>query len=217
MGIRSSLRKKLIKRKIKIPYFLMNKQEKYFHRVFAKISSHDVIIDLGAHLGKFTAEFAKRARTVYAFEPHPDIFASLQKNTCRFSNVVAYQKAISDEDGEATLYSDPSQTSRPTEGSTLSNQKRDVSYENGFSVETVQLSKFIQDLHLQVKLIKIDIEGMEYNVINDLLNSGAIDLVDLVYVEDHCQYVDGLELQREQTLEEIRKRKLEHKFDFNWP
>ncbi|MCV0425430.1 MAG: FkbM family methyltransferase [Roseibium sp.] len=217
MGIRKSLRKKLLKRGNKVPYLLMNDDEKYLHRVLSMIGPEDTVIDLGAHVGKISRKFAERAKTVYSFEPHPEIFRTLQDNTKEFPNITTFQKAVSDTSGTAKLFSDPSMTTRPTQGSTLSDGKSDVSYENSYEVQLVHFSKFVQDLDCTVKLIKVDIEGMEYRIINDLIDSNAISRVEAVYVEDHCGIIGGLEAQRDATLEKIKRLNLGHKFNFDWP
>lgn len=217
MGIKRKLRKKLIKHGIDLPYFLMEAEEKYLHRVVKSVSSDDIVIDLGAHVGKISRMFARRARKVYAFEPNPETYKVLRERIADCPNIVALQKAVSDRDGTATLYFDPSGTDRPTEGSTLTDTKQDVSYENSFEVETVSLPGFIKSLESDVKLIKIDIEGLEYRVVNDLIDSGAMARVGKVYVEDHCFIVEGLEAERDATLEKIRKLGLEDRFRFDWP
>ena len=217
MGIKRKLRKKLIKHGYKLPYMLMTDEEKYLHRVVQTLSADDIAIDLGAHIGKISRMFATRARKVYAFEPNPETFKVLQSRIGGSPNIVAIQKAVSDKNGTSTLFFDPSGTDRPTEGSTLTETKQDVSYDNGFEVETVSLASFVLGLEEEVKLIKIDIEGLEYRAINDLIDSGAIERVGSVYVEDHCFIVEGLEVERDATLAKIERLGLTGKFHFDWP
>lgn len=217
MGIKKKLRKIFKKRGIEFPYILMTGEEKYLHKVVNSVGSNNVVIDLGAHVGKISKMFAKRAKTVYAFEPNPETFKVLKERVAAYPNIVAMQKAVSDRDGTATLYFDPSGSDRPTEGSTLAEAKRDVTYRNSFEVETFSLPRFIESLEDDVKLIKIDIEGLEYRVVNDLIDSGVMARVGMVYVEDHCFVVEGLEAERDATLEKIRKLGLEDRFRFDWP
>lgn len=68
----------------------------------------DVFVDVGAHIGYYTLLAAKKVGTgkVYAFEPHPDNIAILQKNieVNGYSNVEIIQNAVSDKRGKVKLY-----------------------------------------------------------------------------------------------------------------
>lgn len=65
------------------------------------------VVDVGAHIGYYTRLFARLVGPhgkVYAFEPHPDNFAILQRNVRKFKNVVPVQAAVLDKEGEISLY-----------------------------------------------------------------------------------------------------------------
>ncbi|MDJ0930822.1 MAG: glycosyltransferase [Breoghania sp.] len=68
-----------------------------------------------------------------------------------------------------------------------------------------------------IALIKMDIEGMEYRVINALLDAGVMDQINMVYVEDHCNRIPDLSVQRDSTLAKIEKLGLTEKINFDWP
>jgi FkbM family methyltransferase len=217
LGIRRKIRRTLRKYGFSVPYVFLNDDEKYFHRVYASIKKDDTVIDIGAHIGTYSKKFAERARKVYAIEPHPEIYQQLTSNTEPYPNIETIQAAVSNAAGVAHLYSDASGTKHPTQGSTLSLNKGNVSYESGFEVESIRLSDLLNSIGKFVRLIKIDIEGMEYKVINDLLDNASMDKVGKIYVEDHCEIVEDLHIERAATLAKIRSLGLEEKFDFNWP
>lgn len=217
MGIRRKIRRTFRKYGISVPYVFLNDDEKYFYRVYASIKKDDTVIDVGAHVGEYSKKFAERAAKVYAIEPHPEIYQRLQANTAPYPNIETKQAAVSNTAGTAHLYSDASGTEDPTQGSTLSLSKGNVSYESGFDVEAIRLSDLLNSIGKFVRLIKIDIEGMEYKAINDLLDNRSMDKVGKIYVEDHCEIVEDLHIERDATLAKIRSLGLEDKFDFNWP
>jgi FkbM family methyltransferase len=59
-------------------------------------------------------------------------------------------------------------------------------------VECVDLDAFIRHLKKRVRLLKLDIEGSEIAVLNRLLDSGTIDLIDLVVAETHDKWIPSL-------------------------
>ncbi len=68
------------------------------------VRSGDVVLDLGANVGHYTArlsELVGPAGRVYAFEPFPQTFAVLKRNAVRFKykNVMLINMAASDHNG----------------------------------------------------------------------------------------------------------------------
>ncbi|WP_299456784.1 FkbM family methyltransferase [uncultured Microscilla sp.] len=63
------------------------------------------ILEAGAHVGFDTAQFAMLfpKGKIYAFEPVPEIYNALEKNTSEFSNVFRYQQALSDKNGYMSI------------------------------------------------------------------------------------------------------------------
>lgn len=70
------------------------------------LPENPVIIDAGAHMGGDTCELATTwpKGTVYAFEPMPNLYAHLVKNTKSFSNIKTFPLALSDKSGRADFY-----------------------------------------------------------------------------------------------------------------
>lgn len=61
-------------------------------------------IDVGANYGAFFAAFARRGVEVVAFEPHPELFAFLQRKYQHQHHVKIVQRAISDTPGVLPFY-----------------------------------------------------------------------------------------------------------------
>jgi len=70
------------------------------------VESGEVVVDVGAHIGRYTLVAAKRAAKVLSIEPDPDNFALLTANVRLngFSNVVALEVAVGNSAGAGTLY-----------------------------------------------------------------------------------------------------------------
>lgn len=64
------------------------------------------MIDAGAHIGADSVEFARLFPdvTIHAFEPIPDIYAKLVRNTPRWPQIRTYPLALSDRNGPRTMH-----------------------------------------------------------------------------------------------------------------
>lgn len=123
----------------------------------------DSIFDLGANVGYSVAylRLMHPEAMIYAFEPHPEAFARLQK-VAEFiqPKIRIYQMAVSDVTGEATLN---------TSSTTLSSSSlmKLGSLDSSVKVKTVSLDDFCRQYDINsVGLLKVDIEGAEYQVLH---------------------------------------------------
>ncbi len=154
---------------------------------FQSISESPVIIDCGSNIGVSVAFFKRlypKCRII-AFEPDALTFQVLKKNaeTNGWSDTTLYNCAVSSVDGTVDFYSDPS---RP--GSLVMSAfkerfpgpKRHTAAKN--RVKAVRLSRFIES---QVDFLKIDIEGAELGVIEELARENKLTMVRELVVEYH--------------------------------
>lgn len=122
------------------------------------IRSQDVVLDIGANLGTHTVFFAKHVNTVLSFEPQKNIFTVLCENITRnnLKNVRCFKKGV----GEFNT-----QKNFP-----LTDLTKPGNY-GGFSLQPTAEGDCVDivtvdSLNLSsCRLIKIDVEGMEYDVI----------------------------------------------------
>ncbi len=144
-----------------------------FHRIFLRDEyrlnaippgSLRCVIDLGANVGLFSARVAQLARRVYAYEPFPDNRSSLQQNLGSRKNIVVRYEAVAGEPGVLRIYQ-PRDLS--CTGSYSSFTDMAVTAEQFSDVPAVTLAQvFKQHAIDHCDLVKIDIEGQEYQVIH---------------------------------------------------
>lgn len=67
------------------------------------VSDFSAAVDGGAHVGLITRRLAELFDAVYAFEPHPDTYKCLVKNTEHLRNVICVNAALGDAEGEVAL------------------------------------------------------------------------------------------------------------------
>ena len=124
-----------------------------------EIHSGDVVLDIGAHIGYYTLQFANLVGPtgkVYAFEPEPKNFELLKKNVQinKHDNVVLIQKIVSDKDGIVEFFI--------SKFDSIGN-KLFKSDESGSSIKvgSTTLDEYFKDLKKKIDFIKMDIQGGE--------------------------------------------------------
>ena len=131
--------------------------------VFRTLIKSDMkVVDIGANIGYYTILSAKlvgKSGTVYAFEPEDRNFEDLMENIefNELKNVIAVQKAISNSDGIATLY-----TSKYESGEHSLVKGRVKDGLGTVDVETVRLDDVVKG---DIDFLKMDVEGNEPNVL----------------------------------------------------
>ena len=204
-------------RGVRVPVALLTQKEPFVRGVSEMLGPEDVVLDIGAHTGLCSVEFAHRARKVYAFEPHPEIFRELQHNTRNYRNIEVFEAAISDETGTAQLFFEPPGRRHAFQGSTLKRGKTNITYENAHEVKTISLADFVMGLDAPVRLAKMDIEGAEFDVIAALLETQAVHRIEKLWVETHEDRIPSLVPQRAAVEARIAELGVGHRFDFDWP
>ncbi len=217
MGLRNILRRALRDRGIQVPDRYLKDDEPYMRRVARTLTRDDVVIDLGAHLGIASIEFSHYAGEIHAFEPHPDIFPRLRRNVRNYPRITPVNRAVSPEGGPMMLFFETHADGRPFEGSSLVQEKDNLSYDNGVVVQTVKLSDYVAGLAKPVAVIKVDVEGAEYRVLGELIETPAMARVGKVFVECHVGRVPGLDAERAAFEKRIAELGIADRFDFTWP
>ena len=132
--------------------------------VTATVKSGMTVIDIGAHIGYYTLLFAKCVGPnghVAAFEPLPSNFALLQKNIQlnNLQNVRLLNQAVFSRTQGITI-SVPDDQPNPGSGS-MYNEKGVKQYH----VDAVSLDDFCEQSALRPDILKMDVEGAEYDVL----------------------------------------------------
>jgi FkbM family methyltransferase len=143
--------------------------EKGTTKVFTELVKEGMnVVDMGANIGYYTLLAARRVGPhgrVYAFEPEPQNFKLLAENIRLngYENVVAVQKAVSNETGAAALF-----LSLRGSGSHSLLPSRDYGKET-IAIETVTLDEFFEkEGSPTIQVIKMDVEGWEIEALGGM-------------------------------------------------
>ena len=173
-------------------------EELFIEEVYkADLGLSPLIIDCGANIGLSTLYLKRRHpdATVIAFEPDITNYALLKANTEAFGlqNVHLHQQAVWKEETALSFKSIGSLGSA-------------ITLEGGadtYSVNAVKLSNYITT---GVALLKMDIEGAEYQVLKEI--DSKLPLVERLFIEYHSSFAE------EHKLLEILGMMHRHGFSF---
>lgn len=141
-------------------------------------------MDLGANIGLVIMwyKFFNPNATVIAFEPDKYNYQILLKNieANKLTNVKVYQIALSDKKEKAKFFTIFDDIQNLDGGLTLNQDLPNEEY----IVMTDKLSNYINE-NDPIDLVKMDIEGGEYKVFNDLFESKKINQIKTMVFEMH--------------------------------
>ena len=157
-------------------------QEKSFfdaHNIQAAINhlkdNTGIVLDIGANIGTFCCEIASifPSYTIHAFEPVSLTFSELEENIKlnNFKNIATHNIGISDNSG--VVEGQTPKIKGPAGHITLSEQVEKLRSGNVIHNKTSYKVATLDSFNFEdVSLIKIDVEGMEYEVF-----LGAVDTI----------------------------------------
>jgi FkbM family methyltransferase len=151
---------------------------------FTTTTENPVIIDCGSNIGLSIIYFKSISQscTIYGFEPHKETFDLLKINVNKLQNVHVFNVALSNYQGDADLYSSPA-------------RKLNMTLQKGFgtsentTTEQVAIDLLSNYISKHINLIKIDVEGSETDIIQELISSGKILYVSQLIVEHHSAFL----------------------------
>ena len=163
----------------------MNYNEFFVDKIYNEcaLDNLNTCIDIGANVGLFSKYLKSiNVKNIICYEPNRLAFNQLEKNLKVESGIVVYNKAVSCNNDKLKLYIDDNNT-LISSGCNKTN--------NYYEVECITLSQVIKQNNLNViDLVKIDIEGMEFDLINNC-DSGIFDKVQKFLIEYHDFYFEN--------------------------
>ena len=182
------------------------------------IEKGDICIDAGANVGNITAQMLDYGAKVYAFEPNPFAFAKLEQRFILNKNVVCFNKGVYSKQDKMALYfheNSHEDEIKWSTGSSLLDFKSNVDKGKKVIVDIVDFDFFIKSLNQRIKLIKMDVEGVEIEIINKLLDTGTIHLIDKLVVETHEGKIPELKQSTDLLKKRIQQMGIQN-IDLNW-
>lgn len=168
-------------------------EQAYFPKGFYSPEPGDVIVDLGANIGLFTLQVARinPICKIAAFEPLPENFSCLSRNIDNFGLSMAsiYEYAIGN-NYRQDLIANNCVRSLDNQLLKQSNQNiKDMKISQSLPVKVIPLDAIFDMVNVQqISLLKVDIEGGEYEIFQSISRK-ILKCIKLLAIEyhDHLQ------------------------------
>ena len=146
-----------------------------------KVNKGDVVMDLGAHIGSFSVLASKMVGNtgkVFAFEPDKYSYEllSYNKNINKCSNMKLFNVAAWKESKSISFHS--------SDIDTWSSSVYRSDLENEYKVKAWTLPQMIKSTGKNIDLLKIDIEGVEFDIFENITKSD-LNKVNKIVLEFH--------------------------------
>jgi|LauGreStaDraftv2_3_1035109.scaffolds.fasta_scaffold16110_2 FkbM family methyltransferase len=129
------------------------------------VKKFNTVIDVGGNVGLHTVRFAQKFKHVHSFEPVTSNFKCLEENCKSFTNIVLHNYGLGS-CNEETVISLPASSDNCGNYSIVDFQ----SSSDELIKEEIQIIK-LDDLQLEVDLIKIDTQGFEFPVLQGAIKT----------------------------------------------
>ena len=206
--------KKIIEFKNDIKFIIRDKSDSvaFFENFFLKVNfptkknevnDDDVIIDVGAHIGCFTIDVAKKARKgkIIALEPTKKSYELLKENIKinNFQNIIADNLGIWKKTDIISLYTNENDSI----GNNLFKKTNQIE-----EINVISLSECIEKYDIEkIDFLKMDCEGAEFEIILGLTDE-TLKKIKKMSIEVHM-------MRKEFAVEDLMKFLQQHDFTVN--
>lgn len=169
--------------------------KKKYQNIFYGMPVGAVVLDGGMNRGKFTDLCNIFGADIVGFEPNKKLADFLTYKYRDNKNVRVVNAGLGAEKGELTFYCDANCLT--DDGFSIVDIRNSVRKETiAVKAEIIDLAEFIQkefiDKKKRVYLLKLDIEGAEFGLIEKLIANGIHKHVDYIVCETHARFfADG--------------------------
>lgn len=171
------------------------------------LNASSIVFDVGGYKGEFATEMIEKFNpTIYIFEPIKDFFDIIKDKFKDNKKVHAFHYGLSGKDEEMKI--------------SLSDNSSSV-FLGGDNVETIQLKSIVNFIKAnnitQIDLIKINIEGGEYELLESLLENECITYFKNIQVQFHDFLFDNAKERMNKIQENLSKtHELTYQYEFVW-
>lgn len=175
-----------------------------FRTNYPELNKNSIVLDIGGYYGDFAFEINKRySSKVLVFEPHPVYFEKCRERFKNNTDITVYNFGLSDKNETLELSNNGDSSSFIL-----------TKHQNSISCSLREFSSVYKELKLkEVDLIKLNIEGGEFQVLNNIHQQVGFDNFKNIQVQFH-NFVPNAKEKRETLIQEILKS---HHPTFSYP
>ena len=196
--------RKIQKKRCK-PWFKVNGDKTL--RLNYDLSKSSLVFDLGGYKGNFAQEIYNRYLCkIFIFEPVKSFHKIIDNKFKDIPKVTAYPYGLANQDKELFI-------SNSEDASSVF-----IDSDGSEKIKLKSILNFINDNKItHVDLIKINIEGGEYEVLESLLTSGMIPIFQNLQIQFHDFIIDNANERMENIQAQLAKtHKITYQYKFVW-
>lgn len=176
-------------------------------RLDYNLNSDSLVFDVGGYKGEFASEIlCKYNANIYVFEPVKLFFETIRYKFIKNSKVKAFNFGLAGNDANLRI--------------SLSDNSSSV-YLNTENTETIELKSIVEFIKInnikEVDLIKINIEGGEYELLESLIDNDCVCFFKNIQVQFHDFLIDNAKERMYEIQKNLSKtHKLTYQYEFVW-
>ena len=170
------------------------------------LSAQSLVLDLGGYEGQWSSEiFSMYCCTIHIFEPAPEFSENIRQRFLRNPHIFVHQYGLASNDINTSISLNGASSSQHKIGKQM------------VSIQLKKASKFFAENKISsVDLMKINIEGGEYDLLEYLISTSLVKDIKNLQIQFHDFFPDSRA--RMMTIQEAlgRTHKLTYQYEFVW-
>lgn len=164
------------------------------YRLDYDLDEDSLVFDAGGYEGQWASDiFSKYCCKIFVFEPVKQFANNIQNRFSKNKKIIVFNFGLSNKTYKTKISVDKDSSSLYNNGNKLEN------------VDFVRLVDFIKEKNAnRIDLLKLNIEGAEFDLLEDLINSGDIKKIRNIQVSFH-EIVPNAEIRMEKIQSELKK------------
>jgi FkbM family methyltransferase len=148
--------------------------DKNFNKAIVSLDKNSVVLDIGANIGNVSSYIIEKSQSkIYAFEPNIFCFEVLFRRFLDNPRIKIFNVGVSNYSGVSNFYlhekSKGINDFSYLESSSLKKEKDNISEKNSVKVNVINITEILSKFKT-IDLIKIDVEGSEYEIVPFLIS-----------------------------------------------
>jgi FkbM family methyltransferase len=175
-------------------------------RLNYQLDTNSLVFDVGGYEGQWASDiFAKYCCTIHVFEPILEFADNIEKRFIQNPKIIIYRVGLANRDQTVQIHFDHNQSSMYTSGTDVREAKL-ISAKQFIDTEGIE----------RIDLMKINIEGGEYDLLDHLIDTGLVKQIVNIQVQFH-DHVPDAERRMQKIQAALQKtHTLTYQYPFVW-
>lgn len=179
------------------------------------LDENSIVMDLGAYTGVWAFELNKYIKCkIFLFEPIEEFYKIIEKKFNNFNNINYLQVGIGVEN--KTVFISNNEIKQDATKILFKDENIDIANSN--SIQLITLENIINKYNLNyIDLLQINIEGAEYDILENWLETGIINKIKILQIQFHnFAEIENRVNRRKNIQLELKKNGYKLKYCYQW-